>query len=78
MQVRRHVKAVAIGQRTRVLLITVLTKLYTRADGFYHPFVPTPGPLRYRAISPDTASSYVGAVTVACSLTQRFCRTAQH
>ena len=32
------------------------------ADGFYHPFVPTPGPLRYRAISPDKESSYVGEV----------------
>ena len=36
-------------------------QVHMRADGFYHPFIPTPGPLRYRAISPDTASSYVGA-----------------
>ena len=39
-----------------------------RADGFYHPFVPTPGPLRYRAISPNKESSYVGAATAASCL----------
>ena len=40
-------------------------QVLVRADGFYHPFIPTPGPLRYRAISPDKESSYVGAAAAA-------------